>query len=188
MITSLDIAKSMGRSHRQTLRDLRSSGVQVIKATYTSDQNKHLPCLLLHPQDAIVFISRTDRGKKLAASFIGNTIGALEKLMDMIASMDIEDPEIKIYFMLEIDTGNIKIGASKQPELRVKQLQTGNSSRLEIIAVFDSSNAMQQERAIHKQVVCNLIRGEWFNPKVLTKLESLPVINYNEINKELQHD
>ena len=64
MITSLDIAKSMGRSHRQTLRDLRSSGVQVIKTTYTSDQNKHLPCLLLHPQDAIIFISRTDRGKK----------------------------------------------------------------------------------------------------------------------------
>ena len=50
--------------------------------------------------------------------------------MDMIASMDIEDPEIKIYFILEIDTGNIKIGASKHPELRVKQLQTKAAKQL----------------------------------------------------------
>ena len=43
-----------------------------------------------------------------------------------------------LYFIQSDFTGMIKIGRSKDPQKRLKQLQTGNPNRLKLIASFEN--------------------------------------------------
>ena len=51
-----------------------------------------------------------------------------------------------IYFIIEIDTLNIKIGFTEfHPNIRLKSLQTGNSSKLELIGYIDGDKSYEKE-------------------------------------------
>ena len=58
----------------------------------------------------------------------------------------------------------IKIGRSKYPEKRLKQLQTGSSNRLKLIASFEGWG--WRERTLHDRLKQWRVRnnGEWFEP------------------------
>lgn len=60
-----------------------------------------------------------------------------------------------VYLLLEVDKdGNErhKIGITKNnPELRVKQLQTGNPSKISLLKFYESDNYLKVERRLHKQ-------------------------------------
>lgn len=63
--------------------------------------------------------------------------------------------EIKTYLMFD---GNLyKIGKSKNPEQRLKQLKTGNP-RIELIAITDKI----EEKFLHDRFYQNRVNGEWF--------------------------
>ncbi|MAH45878.1 hypothetical protein CMI37_08605 [Candidatus Pacearchaeota archaeon] len=68
-----------------------------------------------------------------------------------------------LYFVQSNKTGMIKIGRSKDPERRLKQLQTANSHCLRLIVVFDNLGWM--ESVLHKDLKRWRIRqnGEWFH-------------------------
>lgn len=68
-----------------------------------------------------------------------------------------------LYFIQSHKTGMIKIGVSKHPEKRLKQLQTGCADKLRIIAVFEGLG--WRERALHDRLKRWRIRsnGEWFH-------------------------
>lgn len=74
-----------------------------------------------------------------------------------------------IYIIKDLGNSNIyKIGVSKNPQKRVKQLQTGNCNSLELIfeiLIDDKINAYEAEKIIHDYLKENKKwkHGEWFN-------------------------
>lgn len=67
-----------------------------------------------------------------------------------------------LYFIQSKKTGMIKIGRSKHPERRLKQLQTGSPNKLKLIAVFENEGWREYE--LHHYLKQWKVRsnGEWF--------------------------
>jgi predicted GIY-YIG superfamily endonuclease len=61
-------------------------------------------------------------------------------------------------------TGNTKIGRSKNPEERIKSLQTSNAGKLRIISkiVCNDGDAHLLEQRLHKEYKDKRLHGEWF--------------------------
>ena len=68
-----------------------------------------------------------------------------------------------IYLIQSLEDGYYKIGVSKHPKKRVKQLQTGNSSELKLIESFQSDHAHKVERALQRRYAHLKKEGEWFD-------------------------
>ena len=66
-----------------------------------------------------------------------------------------------LYFIQSDRTGMIKIGRSKDPCKRLKQLQTGNANKLKLIASFKGMG--WREKLIHEKLNRWSEEGEWFN-------------------------
>ncbi len=66
-----------------------------------------------------------------------------------------------LYIIQSDLTGMIKIGRSKYPKKRLKQLQTGNPNKLKIIATFD--NEGWKEKILHERLKNFRLEGEWFS-------------------------
>ena len=68
-------------------------------------------------------------------------------------------------YLIEDDTNNtFKIGLTKgDPNKRLKNLQTGNSSQLKIRYVFDTDYPYRLENMLHKHYQTSNIRSEWFH-------------------------
>lgn len=83
-----------------------------------------------------------------------------------------------LYFIQSEKTGMIKIGRSKNPEKRLKQLQTGSPNKLKLIAVFKDKGP--EERGLHERLRCFKVRqnGEWFTYDCVG---SIPTKYYEEI-------
>lgn len=68
-----------------------------------------------------------------------------------------------LYIIQSSNNGCFKIGRSKHPEKRLKQLQTGSPFKLKIILVLE--NEGRQEKSLHMRfpksdITCE---GEWFD-------------------------
>lgn len=57
--------------------------------------------------------------------------------------------------------GRFKIGRSDNPEKRLRQLQTGNSKKLEIIGI--TKGDIWLEKRLHKMFLLHREKGEWFS-------------------------
>ena len=79
-----------------------------------------------------------------------------------------------VYLIREKGTHNIKIGSSKDPAIRLQDLQIGNPGELvlEMVLVYPG-NSEVLEHEMHAMRSRNRIRGEWFK---LTKLPLLMLI------------
>lgn len=73
-----------------------------------------------------------------------------------------ELPDMYVYAIREQETGRVKLGISKDPEQRLRTLQTGNSSKLELVAYKKAENRFKDEQQLHKLAANEHIRGEWF--------------------------
>jgi hypothetical protein len=67
-----------------------------------------------------------------------------------------------IYFIRNIETGEIKIGVGVRPRSRLKQLQTGSSATLELMGAIPGG--IWEERELHRKWQRYRVRGEWFEP------------------------
>jgi hypothetical protein len=66
-----------------------------------------------------------------------------------------------IYYIACTATQRLKIGYTRgEPEVRLKQLQTGSAAELRLIACHDGTQ--DDERCIHSLLAAYRIRGEWF--------------------------
>jgi hypothetical protein len=71
----------------------------------------------------------------------------------------------KIYLIKAITpSGDVsyKVGKSKNPEKRVKELQTGNSNKLYISHVYDTKYSNLLESTLHIHFKPYRLEGEWF--------------------------
>lgn len=66
-----------------------------------------------------------------------------------------------LYIIQSDVTGNIKIGRSKNPHKRLKQLQTGNPNKLKLIAEFKGEG--WKEKELHERLSSYRLKGEWFS-------------------------
>ena len=68
-----------------------------------------------------------------------------------------------IYLIQNLETSRYKIGVSKNPKKRIKQLQTGSGEELKLIHTFETDNARKIESALHNMYRQHKTMGEWFN-------------------------
>lgn len=65
-----------------------------------------------------------------------------------------------IYFIQDTKSRAIKIGTSRNPAARLKELQTAHAHALVLLAVMDGG--VTEERKLHQRFV--RLHGEWFEP------------------------
>jgi len=66
-----------------------------------------------------------------------------------------------IYFIGTEDKKSIKIGMSKNPWSRVRELQTGNNQKINVITTLATTEATT-DREVHELFPTTKIHGEWF--------------------------
>ena len=126
-------------------------------------------------RDSYVVIAR------ISPQHIGNIIDAWGRtkktLVNSIAALEQFDVPAEfcgmhVYAIVEKDTGNVKIGISADPERRLKELQTANSSELVLVATMPAIDRFKSETRAHLLNADNHIRGEWFDNKSLQYFET----------------
>lgn len=71
-------------------------------------------------------------------------------------------------YIIKGEGDTYKVGRSKNPNKRLKQLQTANSIPLKIVTTFETEDDTQLEREIHKMLSSHIpgrqqpLSGEWF--------------------------
>lgn len=188
--TSLVLAKISGKTHANVLRDISRELEQISTAsdltsleisqlqegfreiTYKDAKGEMRKCYNLS-EEAFLQIalrySASVRGKFVLA-FVSyrNALTAIYKarLVSLIIPQDKAERGF-VYVIQESESGNLKIGVSKDPLVRLKQLQTGNSQDLNLLYTsLVCSNAFEVESSVHKAFAEYAIRGEWFNSKL----------------------
>jgi hypothetical protein len=68
-----------------------------------------------------------------------------------------------IYLIQSLENSYYKIGVSKHPKKRLKQLQTGNSSELKLVEIYQSEFAHQIEKTLQRRYLHLHKEGEWFD-------------------------
>jgi phage anti-repressor protein len=115
-------------------------------------------------------VERNKRGHAVLASLSKNSVFTSADLFSLIQDIDLPNSDdLFVYAIREVETGRVKIGISKNPSSRLKQLQTGNPNTLEISAIIEA-DSFSDERAAHTKVIDHHIRGEWFKAEALTLL------------------
>jgi hypothetical protein len=78
------------------------------------------------------------------------------------------------------DDNFFKIGISENPNKRVKQLQTGNGSRLRIVKTFENPSKIYSERLMERRLHFFLRQfkktGEWFEFREMNKDQVIALI------------
>lgn len=68
-----------------------------------------------------------------------------------------------VYLFQSQEDGYYKIGVSKSPQKRLIQLQTGNSSKIKLVEIYQSENAFKIEKRLHQLYKYAKKEGEWFD-------------------------
>lgn len=115
---------------------------------------------------------RSPLGNKLLDVVLANVHLNQSAILEMFMDLDLDDQEdYFVYAAQEVDTGRIKIGISKNPEERLRTLQTSNSRELRLLHVRPAPNRFRDERALHSDASAYKIRGEWFQSGALEVLQ-----------------
>ena len=79
-----------------------------------------------------------------------------------------------VYFIRAEGTGSIKIGFStNHPSIRLKELQTGSPSKLELLTFYEGSQ--KDEKKLHHEFAEDRGNGEWFeeSPRLKERIKEL---------------
>ncbi|MGL4882373.1 MAG: GIY-YIG nuclease family protein [Waterburya sp.] len=86
-----------------------------------------------------------------------------------------------IYFIYDFQTKRTKIGkTSKHPAYRLKELQTGNSTKLELLHFYESNQMSEEESTLHNKYGQYRALGEWFELPLPILLE----ITHSALDKQ----
>jgi hypothetical protein len=87
-----------------------------------------------------------------------------------------------LYIIQSDKSGAIKIGRSKNPQQRLKQLQTGSPFRLKILLILEGKGSI--EKQLHRRLneYKQDCKGEWFD---FNSTGSLPDWIYDKINWDI---
>ena len=77
--------------------------------------------------------------------------------------MPSETSEEFVYIMTATESKRVKIGVSKDPQSRLKQVQTGCPERVELSTAIPTLFARSIESGLHTVFADKRVSGEWFN-------------------------
>jgi len=171
-MSSNEIAVVTGKRHDNVLRDIKKvldeAGISEskFKRSYLSEQNKELPCYHVPIEVAFTLIlsyKNKDCNLQLVTKLCGDSKN-LAAIVSALRDFDFSEvpEEMFVYVARNTDTGNIKIGLSKQPEERIKQLQVGCDGKLELLGCIPAPNRYKDETAYHRKFISSNIHSEWF--------------------------
>jgi hypothetical protein len=92
---------------------------------------------------------------------------------------------MNVYLIWEEGTSYYKIGISRNPAQRLKEIQTGNASQVHLVAEIPVSNANYKEKEFHDKYKRYQVSGEWFSfpPRVISEvLTFFNVYTSDELN------
>ena len=163
-----EVVESRHDSVKRTMDTLQSKGLITITQTCEPTPGGGKPVTVYHvsKRDSYVAVAQlAPRCIGEIADFWGRTESTLNEILSALEAFDVPPgmENMYVYAMREADTGRIKLGISRDPEARLKQLQTGNSQRLELVAYRKASAGYQDEKELHLMNANRHIRGEWFN-------------------------
>ena len=67
-----------------------------------------------------------------------------------------------IYLIKNTEESTYKIGVGIDPKIRLQQLQTGNSAKLEIVNIYQTEIPFKIEKILHRRYSHLKKHGEWF--------------------------
>ncbi|PQJ95882.1 GIY-YIG nuclease family protein [Chromatium okenii] len=185
-IRDIDLAERLGFADPRMIRKLIKSNKEklsefsVLKVATKNfgDQGGRPATEYYLDQNQAIFIcmkSETDNAKSVQIEIVKIFSSHLQ-LLDVLRALDefeVPDdlPNMYVYAIKEKSTGNIKLGISRDPKSRLRQLQTGNSSELELIAYRKAENRFQDEKDLQQLATDYHIRGEWFSPSALEVMQ-----------------
>lgn len=68
-----------------------------------------------------------------------------------------------IYLIQSLESSRYKIGISKNPKKRIKELQTGSNEEIKLIHQYESEYARKIETTLHNRYAHLKTHGEWFS-------------------------
>jgi hypothetical protein len=71
-----------------------------------------------------------------------------------------------VYLIQSLEDGYYKIGVSKHPNKRIKELNTGNASKLKLVDTYQSKFAEKIERTLQRRYTHLRKEGEWFDMSI----------------------
>ena|SRR5690554_2091875 len=167
-MSSREIAELTGKRHDHVKRDIRNMCKQLeidsaqFCAQYRDGSGRTFPCFNLNFHLASTLIAGYSSKARMAI------ISRLEEkaVIDAINEFEVPDdiPDMYVYAIRETETGRVKLGISRDPGYRLRQLQVGNSQKLELVAYRKATNRFGDEAAIHAENKDSRIRSEWFQP------------------------
>ena len=193
-LSSLNIAKELGKRHSNILRDIEQEVSQLKSESadfspilegfkeiaYLDEQGKPRKAYELNEIASYQILLRYS--PKHRAMFLIQFKQMKDTILNMFKLKVIDSvlPECKgkrsyVYIIKNLDSSNIKVGVGSEPLKRLKQLQTGSDSELSLVYTsFLCSNAFSLENDIHNRFKDSHIRGEWF------KISEKEVVSYLE--------
>jgi hypothetical protein len=68
-----------------------------------------------------------------------------------------------VYLIRNLENDTYKIGVTKNdPQKRVKQLQTGCSSPLDLLYIYGTKYPYRLEKMLHTKFMLHKVEGEWY--------------------------
>ena len=71
-----------------------------------------------------------------------------------------------VYLIQSLEDSTYKIGVSKHPKKRIKELQTGNPSELRLVEAYQSEYANKIEKTLQRRYSYLRKEGEWFDMSI----------------------
>ena len=109
-------------------------------------------------------------GAKIKSAVVDGLLNkSVREVIEMVTSIDLEDipPDRYVYVAQEAGSGRYKIGISKDPTRRIKELNIGNPEQLKLIHYFKSNgNKYESETLTHKMYAAHRLRSEWFDTTI----------------------
>ena len=174
-MTSREIAELTGKRHDHVMADIRKmlSELGLTSADFSADlpdsYGRMQPCFNLPLSVALTYLARVS--KNLGVKIMGEALKSSSVATEVLKALqDFEVPDdlpgMYVYAIRNTVTGNVKLGISRNPEARLKQLQTGNDCRLELVAMRPAAARFADEKALHNANAHARLSGEWFDGSV----------------------
>lgn len=76
-----------------------------------------------------------------------------------------------VYLIKNTEDSYYKIGVSNNPNKRIKELNTGNSSILELVTVYETDIPYKIEKILHKRYSYLRKHNEWFDFSIIEETD-----------------
>jgi hypothetical protein len=95
-------------------------------------------------------------------------------------------PEHQVTYVIEADTGQLKVGIALHPQQRLKELQTGSPVPLRLLGTIPGGRAV--EKLLHDTFKEHRLQGEWYSPEIRDPLTTLLSILGSPTPNEKERD